>query len=371
MQSTTQSWPFYARLCLILICIYLLLYGIYLGQDILLPFGFAFLLAVLVRPIEAFLMRIKLPKVPAILLTIFISSIVFFALLTFITYMISSFMSDIPSLKRNLSRFLEQAQVWIADTFNFNRRQQQEVIEKAQQENANNLKTVATGTLGIVTASLVNLTLIPIYMFLFLYFRTHLLQFIVQVFDKRHTPKVVKALSEIRSVVQHYVRGLLIEMGVVAALNSIGLLLLGVPYAILLGVIGAVLNLIPYIGGLVAVILTGVITMANLGDPYIALGAIGVYLAVQFLDNNFLVPRIIGSSVKLNALFSIVAVLVGGAVAGVGGMFLSLPFLAILKVIFDHVDELKPWGMLLGDADLANWRFLRVPARRKPRRAQA
>lgn len=365
MQSTQQSWPFYARLCLILIIIYLLLYGIYLGQDILLPFGFAFLLAVLLRPVEELLMRLRIPKIPAILLTILLTFVVFFALLTFIGYMISSFVSDVPALKKNLSRFLEQAQVWIADTFHFNRQQQQQVIEKARQENTDNLKAVATGTLGMVTTSVANLVLLPIYMFLFLFFREHLLRFTVQVFDRRHTPKVTKALGEIRSVVQHYVRGLLIEMSVVAALNSIGLLLLGVPYAILLGVIGAVLNLIPYIGGLIAVILTGLITLANQGDPYLALGAIAVYLVVQFLDNNFLVPRIIGSSVKLNALFSIVAVLAGGAVAGIGGMFLSIPFLAIFKVICDHVDQLQPWGMLLGDAEEAQWRFLRVPVRRK------
>jgi predicted PurR-regulated permease PerM len=133
----------------------------------------------------------------------------------------------------------------------------------------------------------------------------------------------------------------------------------------LLGVIGAILNLIPYIGGLVAVGLTGIIILTNTGDTYMMLESVGVYLIVQFIDNNFFVPRIIGSSVKLNALFSIVAVLIGGALCGIGGMFLSIPFMAVIKVICDHVDDLKPWGMLLGDAESARWHLLRFSPRTK------
>jgi predicted PurR-regulated permease PerM len=95
------------------------------------------------------------------------------------------------------------------------------------------------------------------------------------------------------------------------------------------------------------------------------LASIVVYMIVQFIDNNFFVPRIIGSSVKLNALFSIVAVLIGGALCGIGGMFLSIPFMAVVKVICDHVDDLKPWGMLLGDAESARWHLLRLSPRMK------
>jgi len=184
--------------------------------------------------------------------------------------------------------------------------------------------------------------------------------FIIHLFDEKHSANVLKTVMEIKSVVQHYVTGLLIETLCVAILNCIGLLLIGAPYPILLGVIGAILNLIPYIGGLIAVALTGIIALINTGDAYIMLASIGVYMAVQFIDNNFFVPRIIGSSVQLNALVSIAAVLIGGALCGVGGMFLSLPFMAIFKVVCDHVNSLKPWGMLLGDAEQARWRMLRI-----------
>ena len=112
-------------------------------------------------------------------------------------------------------------------------------------------------------------------------------------------------------------------------------------------------------------VLTAIVTLSNTGDVYITLGSFIVYLIVQFIDNNFFVPRIIGSSVQLNALVSILAVLIGGSLCGVGGMFLSLPFVAICKVIFDNVEELQPWGSLLGDEESARWNIMKLPSTKK------
>jgi predicted PurR-regulated permease PerM len=81
---------------------------------------------------------------------------------------------------------------------------------------------------------------------------------------------------------------------------------------------------------------------------------------VQFIDNHFFVPYLIGSRVKLNALVSLVAIFIGFALCGVGGMFLILPAIAICKVIFDRVDELRPWGLLLGD-DTEKWSPIPLP----------
>jgi len=135
----------------------------------------------------------------------------------------------------------------------------------------------------------------------------------------------------------------------VAILNSIALLILGVDYAILLSVIGAILNMIPYIGGIIAIALPVLMATITKNGFSTQLGVIAAYSIIQFIDNNFLVPYIVSSKVKINALFSILVVLVGGALWGVPGMFLSIPGVAILKIIFDRVDGLKPWGKLLGD----------------------
>ncbi len=155
-------------------------------------------------------------------------------------------------------------------------------------------------------------------------------------------------MQETKNAIQSYMVGLLLEAIIVAVLNSAALLILGVQYAILLGVIGALLNVLPYIGGIIAIALPVIIATITKDGYSTQLGIIVAYAIIQFIDNNILVPRIVSSQVKINALVSIVIVLLGGAVWGVSGMFLSIPFIAVLKIIFDRVDGLRPWGKLLG-----------------------
>ncbi|HET6228226.1 MAG TPA: AI-2E family transporter, partial [Bacteroidia bacterium] len=175
---------------------------------------------------------------------------------------------------------------------------------------------------------------------------------------------LISILSEIKVVVQSYIVGLLIEMGIVAVLTTIGLMIIGVPYAILLGTITAVLNLIPYIGILVAGAISILVALTNFTDFKTAIGVIIVNSIVQLIDNNFLVPKIVASKVKLNALVSIIAVFVGGALDGVLGMFLAIPLSAIIKVIFDRIHGLEPWGYLFGDdmPKTYDWGILKLPA---------
>jgi predicted PurR-regulated permease PerM len=124
---------------------------------------------------------------------------------------------------------------------------------------------------------------------------------------------------------------------------------LGIEYALLLGIVGALLNVIPYIGGLVAVALPMIVALATKSTPIYALYVLIIYYIIQLIDNNFIVPKIVASKVKINALFSIIVVLAGNALWGIPGMFLSIPLLAIVKLLFDHIEPLKPWGLLLGD----------------------
>ncbi len=321
--------PFYAVFALVLLGIWLFLYGIFLGQDILIPLGFSFLIAVLLQPLEKLFERIKIPRVISILLCLIIAVGVLFVLFKIMSYQVRQFMKDLPAIKDNLKNFADQTQQWISDKFHFSQEQQQQAIQNAKSNSSNGIKAVAGTTLGFVGSSLALVGLIPIYVFLLMFYRQHLIMFVVKTFEEKHSALVSKVVGRIRYVVQKYVTGLLIETSCVAILNSVGLLIVGAPFAILLGIIGAILNLIPYIGGLIAILLTALVTLSNTGDVSITLLSIVVYFVVQFIDNNFLVPRIIGSSVQLNALVSILAVLIGGTLCGVGCMFLSLPFVAI------------------------------------------
>jgi len=342
-----KTWPLYAKITALILLVYLALYGLYLGQDILSPLGFAFLFAVLLRPLEKKFIKWHIPKVLAIVFTLVIAIVFVAGLVTFLSKQIASFVKDIPAIKHNLNDLWEKFQHWLTATFNLTRADQDKIIQKAKADTMNNLGPA--DTIGVVTTSISTIILIPVYVFLFLYYRMLLLRFFIELFEEKHQENVQHVIHEIRYVVQHYITGLLTETTIVAILNITGLLIIGAPFAILLGLIAAILNLIPYIGGLVAVFLTALITFTNTGSVTTAFWAIIVFMVVQFIDNNFLVPKVIASRVKLNALISIVGVLIGGALCGVSGMFLSIPLIAICKVIFDKVEELQPWGKLLGD----------------------
>jgi predicted PurR-regulated permease PerM len=175
-------------------------------------------------------------------------------------------------------------------------------------------------------------------------------KFLYEIVDQKNWLTVNEILNEIRIVVQSYLVGLMIEMGLVAFLTTAGLMLLGIPYAILLGVITAILNLIPYLGILAAAVITIFATLGSSGELSLIIGIVVLNIIVQLIDNNLIVPKIVGNKVCINALATMVGVIAGGTISGIPGMILSIPIIAIIKVIFDHIEPLKPWGLLMGNS---------------------
>lgn len=363
MAENTITVPYYIKISFILLALFLLCYGLFYGQGIILPLAFAFLFSILLRPLEVFMMRCRVPKAAAILLSIFFAVLLVYGIIDFVSRQVASFMSDIPAIERNMNSLWREIKQWTYHTFGIAYKQQDKMLESAKSETINNLGTA--GTVNLITASVLTMTLIPIYVFLLMYYRPMLLQFLVDLFHEKHNERVREVIREIKNVIQHFVVGLMIETGIVALLNSIGLLVLGAPYAALLGILGALLNMIPYIGGIVQLIFSALVIYSNTASFPLLIWSSAVLLVVQFIDNNILVPRIIGTKVQLNSLISIIGVLIGGALCGIGGMFLSLPALAICKVIFDRVDDLKPWGRLFGTEDEPNKSYLRLPRRKR------
>lgn len=363
--TNDSTRPHYHQFSHSLLALAILTAGIYLGQDIVVPLALAGLIAVLLRPIENRLTRLGMHKVIAISLALLLAIIIITGVTALISVQLSDFTDDIPKIRDHLNDFIQDAKRWVRREYNVSYRQQEKYLQKAQAQTLNTLQS--PDTLGVITGPLGTILLMPIYVFLLLYYRSMLLHFIIVLFPEKHTERIRIVMGEVKAVIQSYMVGLLIETACVAALNSIGLMILGVQYAILLGVMAAILNLIPYIGGLVATGLTVLVTFSTNPELSIILGVIGIFLFVQFIDNNVLVPLIVASKVRINALVSIVGVLVGGALAGVSGMFLSIPAIAIMKVIFDRVDSLRAWGVLLGDQtpEEAGSNLFRLQRRRK------
>jgi len=193
------------------------------------------------------------------------------------------------------------------------------------------------------------LILMPIYTFLLLFYKDHIRKFLFVVFKQEYTPGVQNVISKTKLMIRSYMVGLLIEMGIVAAGNSIGLMLLGVKYAIFFGVLAAVLNLIPYIGMFTATLFTVLVTLTTTDNTGDIVWIVVIFYSIHIVDVNFLMPKIVASRLRINALISILGVVIGGTLTGVSGLFLSIPAIAFFKIVCDEVDELKPWGMLMGD----------------------
>ncbi|KAA0993824.1 AI-2E family transporter [Dyadobacter aurulentus] len=339
------DYPFYIKAPMILIGLYLIVYILALLQDIIVPFAFAGLIAILLNPVYNRLQKWNVNKILAIVLTILAAFLVVAGIMFFLSSQIVQFGEMLPQLEKKTMALLHDLQAWLSSTFGMSTQKQMSVLNEA----VNSSRTYLGKTLNTVFGILSFFVLIPLYVFLLLYYKPLILNFIYEVFDEDNSEQVADILKETKGAVQSYIVGLMIEMSIIAALNSTALLILGVKYAVLLGVIGAILNLIPYIGGVIAIalpVLMSFITKDGFTTPLLIFAA---YTLIQFVDNNIIVPRVVSSKVSVNALVSILIVLLGGTLWGVSGMFLSIPIVAVLKIIFDRIDELKPWGKLLGD----------------------
>jgi predicted PurR-regulated permease PerM len=347
-----NTTSFSIRLATNLFIVCLLALILFVGKSIFIPLGFAVMLAMLLLPVVKWLVGKRIPDIVASILAILIAIICVTGVLYFLSAQIAIFMEDLPTIKQKLQQQWSSFQSWVGQTLNISKQQQEKAVqsakENAQSSGSGNMGTVVTG----IATGLMTMILLPIYTFLILFYRKLIHKFLVQVFPLGERKKVDEVLEESNTIVRAYMIGLLVEMLIVTILNIVGFFIIGIPYAIFLAVLAAVLNLIPYIGMLIASVICMAVTLTT-SDSSSAIIWTGVILViVQFIDNNFIMPYIVGSKVKINALFSIIGVLIGGLLAGISGMFLSIPVMAIMKAIFDRVDNLKPWGLLLGDEPL-------------------
>ncbi|HZZ76074.1 MAG TPA: AI-2E family transporter [Puia sp.] len=348
MDNASVRLPVYLKIAQILMGIAVLFFILYVGQDIIIPLVFAIMIAILLNPVILFLCRIKIPRVIAIILSLVVTMLLITAVFYFFVTQISLFSESFPLFKQKFISLFNDTERWISKTFNVAKWKVDAWVTKTRQERMDNGTVVITSTVSTLSGMLMTFVVMPVYVFMIIYYKPLLLEFFARLFPKNVHGTVVEVLAETKGLIQSYLTGLLVEAVLVAVLNSVALMILGIPYAILLGVIGALLNVIPYIGGVVAVALPMLLALAT-KQPIDALYVLIAYLIVQFIDNNLFVPKIVASKVKINALVSIIVVLVGNALWGVPGMFLSIPITAIVKVIFDRVGPLQPFGFLLGD----------------------
>ncbi|MEJ8755406.1 AI-2E family transporter [Pontibacter sp. H259] len=344
--------PDYFKYTVIILGIILLIWLLQMFQSVLVPLSFAMLFALLLLPlIHDLEKKFRIPRPIAILLSIVLIVVVLGLVIWFLSVQLLSLTSELDTIGNNIGELIDKVQNFLYQKFGIIPSGKSELVRNA----VGGLQELATtflgNTISMTTGALAAFTIVPIFVFCLLYYRDHLQQFMFLFVSKDRRSSMMQTVSNIQSVVQSYISGLMIVIVIVSLLNSAGLLILGVKYAIFFGIFASILTIIPYIGIMIGALLPALFTLASTGHLIDALLVVVVFAFVQFLEGNFITPLIVGSRVSINPFAAIVALLVGGEIWGAAGMILSIPFIAMLKVVFDVYEPLKPIGFLLADID--------------------
>lgn len=318
-------------------------------KDIIVPFIIAALFSVLLYPFCDRMERVGIPRVLAIVISI----IFVLAVLSGLGYLAYSQIIQLD----NLFPLIEvKANIWVAETgrwlhenFNIDKNQ---IVMEGQKNMSVAIRTVSrflAKAIGSTSGTVIGLALMPLYIFLMLLYRDFLYSFVFKWLKNTNKYKLINTIEKIKKVIKGYVFGLLLVILIIGTLNTIALSIIGVQNAIFFGYFASALVIIPYIGVAIGSALPIFVALVT-QDSYLAAVAVAASFAViQFLEGNFITPYIVGNQVSINSLVAITALLLFGKFWGIGGMVLALPITAILKVIFDSNERLRPWGYLLGD----------------------
>lgn len=343
-----KSFPFYMKASSVLLMITLILVLLFVGKSILVPLFIAAIICIfLIGPCN-YLERKGIHHAIAAIICMLSAIIVISAIFYFISEQLIDFREDLPILGAHLNTALTRMQTYIQEHFHVSSVSIQSTFDNIRSKVLNSAPALVGTTFSTVSTLVEYMVLVPIYTFLFLLYRNLIVRFLVACFKENHSEAVAAVLGKTKYVIRNYIFGLLIEMLIVAVMLFIGFIIVGAKYAILMAFLCALLNLIPYLGVFTAAILCMIIT-ATSGQVVTIVGVLVVISIVHLVDSNLLLPKVVGSKVKINALVTIVGVIIGNQVWGIPGMFLAVPIMAFLKVFFDGVEDLKPWGILLGE----------------------
>ena len=342
--------PFYFKLAMVLIGIVALGYLSILGKEVLCPLLFGLLFSILLLPLAGYFEnKLKFRRNAASALSVLLLLLSIGSVILLVGSQISTLSNDLPLLKQQILASLHNLSEWISTKFHVNIDKQMNYVNSATSK----IETMAPTVIGATVLSLSSVLLFIVFVmfdtFFMLFYRTRLLKFLVDVFREENSNSVYDIVARVQLIIRKYILGLFLEMGTVAVVCCTVFLLLGIKYAILLGLITALFNIIPYIGIFTALFLNILITFATTAAATKVLLVVITVVSMHLIDSNILLPLIVGSKVRINAFVTLLGVVVGEMVWGIPGMFLSIPVIAIAKIIFDRIENLQPWGTLLGD----------------------
>ncbi|RYD75489.1 MAG: AI-2E family transporter, partial [Sphingobacteriales bacterium] len=304
-----KTYPGYIKAAAISLLFITIILTLYLGRDFLMPIALAALLAILINPLVKRFQRWGIPRSVSIIIGIILILIVFSGLIYLISTQLMVFANDIPALKANVATKLTDLQQFIENKTDMSPDRQISWVKERASSTLENSGSFISSTLAATTNALAIIGLLPIYIFFLLFYKDKFKQFMFKVSDDDKHYMIENMLEQIKDVVQSYLSGVLIVIGILAILNTLALTAWGIKYAIFLGVLAAILNILPYIGILIGNIIAASVAFLTTDSLMYPLGVLASFIVIQFIENNFLTPQIVGSKVSINPLATIMVLI--------------------------------------------------------------
>jgi predicted PurR-regulated permease PerM len=329
--------------------LFFLVLFLYFARPLLVPLLYGGFVALVLYPFCRWMETKRISRFLSVIFTLLIVSALFLVLIGILIYQYTLFRKDLPLLATKIKPLYHSFVTWVGTTPGFEMSPGDSFFYALIKHGGGNLgELLKSGITGTFNALFV-LVIVPLYAGLLLYFRSMLVRSIYALAGERNRDHVTVIITGAVQTYGKYIKGMVLVYLVVGVLNSFGLLMLGIPYALLFGMLSAVMTIIPYLGIILSSLLPISIAWLTTGSLYYPLGVIAVFSFVQYLEANFIFPFIVGKKVNVNILASIISVIAGGLLWGVGGMVLFLPLVAVLKVVCDEMEDLKPLSAFLAE----------------------
>jgi predicted PurR-regulated permease PerM len=321
---------------------------LYFGRTIFIPIAFALLISFILYPVCAWMEKKGVHRLWATILAISVLMSVGLSLLALLAYHFGGFIKEWPVLQGKLFDSLYNFSTWLIDTFGITKERQQIWIDKILNQSGAGVLGLLPGLISSSSFSALLLVLVPIYSVLILHYRSQWIKVLYRIFPWQAEASINNLILLTVSAYYKFIGGMAIVYILVGILNSVGLLMLGVPHAILFGFIASILTFIPYVGIMVGSLLPIAVAWITYDSIWYPVGVAFVFAFVQYLEANVIFPFAVSQRLNVNTLVMLLAIFAGGVLWGVAGMILFVPLVGILKLIADHNPGLQTISMMLG-----------------------
>lgn len=321
---------------------------LYVGRPFFIPLSFAVLISCILYPVCIWLEQHGIKKMTAILLSLTLVLLLVGGVIFLFIQQIFSFSSEWSTLQTKLLETYDSFSVWITNEYGISKEKQMDWLANVINQSGSDAMTFLRKTISAGTISGVLFILIPIYVVLILYHRERWVEVVYRIFPAQRKERIREILHLSIQSYYNFIKGMLLVYLIVGALNSLGLLALGVPHAFLFGFTASILTFIPYAGIIIASLLPITLSWVTYSSIWYPIGVIGIFSVVQYLEANVIFPLAVSNRLKINTLVTFAAIVLGGILWGVAGLILFIPFLGIFKMVADRTPALRTWAILLG-----------------------